>query len=137
MLFGFKIPFLLVTFPFLNCSIHVNDIMLYAIIVLFVLAAVVGLIILKNWITGSETSRTTVYVHGIFAALGLVLLIVHYFQNGAKALQTSIILFVVAALAGFYMFLRDLKGKMSPVWLAVVHGLVGATGLIFIVLTVI
>jgi len=110
--------------------------MLYAIIVLFVLAAVVGLIILKNWITGSETSRTTVYVHGIFAALGLVLLIVHYFQNGAKALQTSIILFVVAALAGFYMFLRDLKGKMSPVWLAVVHGLVGATGLIFIVLTV-
>ena len=111
--------------------------MLYAIIVLFVLAAVVGLIILKNWITGSETSRTTVYVHGIFAALGLVLLIVHYFQNGAKALQTSIILFVVAALAGFYMFLRDLKGKMIPVWLAVVHGLVGATGLIFIVLTVI
>jgi len=111
--------------------------MLYAIIVLFALAAVVGLIILKNWITGSETSRTTVYVHGIFAALGLVLLIVHYFQNGAKALQTSIILFVVAALAGFYMFLRDLKGKMSPVWLALVHGLVGATGLIFIVLTVI
>ena len=54
-----------------------------------------------------------------------------------KALQTSIILFVVAALAGFYMFLRDLKGKMSPVWLALVHGLVGATGLIFIVLTVI
>ena len=110
--------------------------MLYAIIVLFALAAVVGLIILKNWITGSETSRTTVYVHGIFAALGLVLLIVHYFQNGAKALQTSIILFVVTALAGLYMFFRDIKSKMSPVWLAVVHGLVGATGLIFIVLTV-
>ena len=111
--------------------------MLYAIIVLFTLAAVVGLIILKNWITGSETSRATVYAHGIFAALGLILLIVHYFQNGAKALQTSIILFVVAALAGFYMFLRDIKGIMSPVWLAVVHGLVGATGLIFIILMVV
>ena len=111
--------------------------MLYAVIVLFVLAAAVGLIILKNWITGSETSRATVYVHGIFAALGLLLLILQYFQNGAKALQTSILLFVVAALVGFYMFLRDIKGKMSPVWLAVVHGLVAATGLIFILLMVI
>ena len=111
--------------------------MLYAIIVLFVLTAAFGLFILKNWITGGKTSRVTVYAHGIFAASGLILLIVHYFQNGAKALQTSIILFVVAALVGFYMFSRDIKGKMSPVWLAVVHGLVGATGLILILLMVV
>ena len=111
--------------------------MLYAIIALFALAAVFGLIILKNWITGKETSRATVYAHGIFAAIGLVVLLVHYFQSGAKTLQTSIILFVVAALVGFYMFLREVKGKMSPVWLAVVHGLVGATALILIIVMVI
>ena len=43
----------------------------------------------------------------------------------------------MAALAGFYMFLGDIKGKMSPTWLAIVHGLVGATGLILIILMVI
>ena len=111
--------------------------MLYAIIVLFAFAAAVGLIILKNWLTGQNTSRSIIYTHGILAALGLVLLIVFYFQNGAKTLQTSIILFVVAALAGFYMFIRDLKGKMSPVWLAIVHALVGITGFVLIVLMVI
>jgi hypothetical protein len=111
--------------------------MLYAIIALFALAAVVGLIILKNWLTSQNTSRATIYAHGIFAALGLVLLIVYYFQNGAKTLQTSIILFVIGALVGFYMFFRDIKGKMSPIWLAVVHGLVGIAGFVLIVLMVI
>jgi uncharacterized membrane protein len=111
--------------------------MLYAIIAVFALAAVVGLIILKNWLTGATTSRATVYTHGIFAALGLVLLIVYYFQTEVKALQTSIILFLVAAIAGFYMFFRDLKGKMSPTWLAIVHGLVAVAGFVLIVLMVI
>ena len=111
--------------------------MLYTIIVLFALAAVVGLIILKNWLTGQNTSRAIIYTHGIFAALGLVLLIVYYFQNGAKSVQTSIILFLIAAIAGFYMFFRDLKGIMSPTWLAIVHGLVAVAGFVLIVLMVI
>ena len=67
--------------------------MLYATIVLFALAAVMGLLILKSWLTGEKISRTIIYAHGIFAALGLALLIVHYFQNGAKTLQAAIILF--------------------------------------------
>ena len=111
--------------------------MLYAIIVLFLLAAVFGLIILKNWLTAQNTARATIYTHGVFAALGLVLLIVYYFQNKGKSLQTSIILFLVAAIAGFYMFFRDLKGEMSPTWLAIVHGLVAVAGFVFIVLMVI
>ncbi len=111
--------------------------MLYATIALFALAAVVGLIILKNWLTGATTSRATVYAHGILAACGLVLLIIYYFQSGVKALQTSIILFLVAAIAGFYMFFRDLKGVMSPTWLAIVHGLVAVAGFVLIVLMVI
>lgn len=111
--------------------------MLYAIIALFAIAAVLGLIILKNWLTNQDTSRTTVYAHGVFAALGLVLLLVYYFQNGAKTLQTSIILFLIAAIGGFYMFFRDMKGKMSPTWLAVVHGLVAVAAFVFVVLMVI
>ena len=110
--------------------------MIYAIIVLFALAAVAGLIILKNRLTSQTTSRIIIYSHGVFAAVGLVLLIIYYFQSGAKLLQTSIILFVVGALVGFYMFFRDLKGIMSPVWLAIVHGLVGVAGFVLIILMV-
>ena len=111
--------------------------MIYAIIFLFAIAAVIGVGILKNWLTNQNTARTTIYSHGAFAALGLVLLLVYYFQSGAKALQTSIILFLVAAIAGFYMFFRELKGKMSPTWLGVVHGLVAVAAFVFILLMVI
>jgi NAD/NADP transhydrogenase beta subunit len=102
--------------------------MLYATIVLFALAAIVGFIILKNWLTSADTSRTTVYLHGVFAALALVLLVMYAFQNPANYPKASIILFVIGALVGFYMFAEDLRKKFSPTWLAVVHALFGVAG---------
>lgn len=102
--------------------------MLYFTIVLFALAAVVGFIILKNWLTSAETGHTTVYLHGIFAALALVLLIVYALQNPANYPKASIILFAIGALLGFYMFAEDLRKKFSPTWLAIVHALFGIAG---------
>jgi NAD/NADP transhydrogenase beta subunit len=102
--------------------------MLYATIVLFALAAIVGFSILKNWLTSADTSRTTVYLHGLFAALALVPLVMYAFQNPANYPKASIILFVIGALVGFYMFAEDLRKKFSPTWLAVVHALFGVAG---------
>ena len=102
--------------------------MLYFTILLFALAAVVGFIILKNWLTSAETSRTTVYLHGIFAALALVLLIFYALQNPANYPKASIILFAIGALLGFYMFAEDLRKKFSPTWLAIVHAIFGIAG---------
>ena len=127
-----------VTFYLLTYSIgQTGPFMLYLTIVLFALAAVIGLVILKNWLTVAHTSRTVVYAHGIFAALALVLLVVYFVSHPAGSLRTSLILFVVAALAGLYMFFQDLKGKFSPVWLAVIHGLVAVSGFVFLLLLVI
>lgn len=106
--------------------------MLYTTIVLFALAAIVGFIILKNWLTAAETSRTIVYLHGIFAAVALVLLVVYAFQNPANYPKASIILFVIGALVGFYMFAEDLRKKFSPTWLAVVHALFGVGGFLIL-----
>jgi len=111
--------------------------MLYLTIGLFALAAIIGFIILKNWLTSANTSRTVVYTHGVFAALALILLLVQTLKNPEGHLQTSLILFVVAAIGGFYMFFQDLKGKFSPIWLAVTHALLAAGGLIFLLLNVI
>ncbi len=103
--------------------------MLYLNIALFAIAAIIGLIILKNWLTSANTSRAVVYAHGIFAAGGLVLLFIYFMKNNNQQdIKTSLILFAVAAVAGFYMFFQDLKGKFSPTWLAVTHALIGVAG---------
>ena len=111
--------------------------MLYLIIGLFALAAVIGLLIFKNWLTNAKTSRTVIYLHGIFAATALVLLLVVALQNHVSALRTSVILFVIAALGGIYMFIRDLRGKFSPIWLATVHALLAVAGFLVLIFYVV
>jgi hypothetical protein len=111
--------------------------MLYLSIALFGLAAVFGIIIIKNWILSSDTSRTVVYAHGIFAALALGLLVFYFTQNPDSRVQTSLVLFGLAALVGFYMFFKDLKGVFSPTWLGILHGLVAVAGFICLLLLVI
>ena len=111
--------------------------MLYLNIALFAIAAIIGVIILKNWLTSATTSRTVVYAHGIFAAAGLVILFIYFMKNAQQDIKTSLILFAVAAVAGFYMFFQDLRGKFSPTWMAVVHGLVAVAGFVFLLMAVI
>ena len=104
--------------------------MLYLTIALFALSAVFGLIILIKWLTKKEASRAVVYSHGTVAALALVLLITYAVLHPENFPKTSVILFVVAAVAGFYMFFNDLAKKPSPLVLAVVHALVAVCGVI-------
>ena len=101
--------------------------MLKIAIVLFVLAAVTGLLILIKWLMKKDASRAVVYSHGICAALGLSLLSYYAFQNPDHFPKASLILFLTAALAGFYMFFQDLKGKASSIALALIHALVAIT----------
>ena len=110
--------------------------MLYLTIGLFAVAAVVGLLILKNWLTASKTSRTVIYAHGIFAAAALLLLLVQVLRNPAGFLRTGLLLFVIAAIGGFYMFFQNLKGKMSPTWLALTHAALAVSGFVFLLLTI-
>lgn len=120
--------------PFAHGLIYTSktNTMLYITISLFALAAVAGALILKNWLTSEPASRTTVYLHGIFAAAGLVLLIFFAFKNPDNYPKAGLILFVTGALVGFYMFAADLKKKFSPMWLAIVHALLGVSGFLML-----
>ena len=111
--------------------------MLYLTIGLFAIAAVLGVVILKSWLTAGTTSKAVIYGHGIFAALGLVLLVILLLNNPGNSYRNALILFVIAALVGFYMFFRDLKGKFSPKWLAIVHALLALAGVVLLLLMVI
>ena len=106
----------------------------YVSIAVFALAAVLGLTILTKWLGKKEVSRTVVYSHGAFAALGLVLLVAYAVQNPENFPKTALILFVIAALGGFYMFFKTLQQKMSPLAIAFVHALLAVSGFVGLLL---
>lgn len=106
--------------------------MLYISIALFALTAVLGIAILYNWLMKKNASAAVVYSHGIFAAIALVFLVVFAVQNPGNYPKISIILFVVAALGGFYMFYNDLKKKFSPMSVALVHALLAVGGFVML-----
>ena len=108
--------------------------MIYTAIALFALSAILGLTILLKWISKKDASKAVVYSHGIVAATALVILVVYAFMNPGNFPKVSIGLFVVSAIAGFYMFINDLRKKMSPLSLALIHALVAVSGFVTLLL---
>ena len=108
--------------------------MIYLSIALFAVAAVGGLFIFKALLQKQATPKPIVYAHGAAAAIALVTLIVYAVQNPANYPKVSIILFVVAALGGSFLFFRDMKGTPGPVGLAAVHALAAVTGFVLLLL---
>lgn len=110
--------------------------MIYVSIVLFALAAGLGLSMLIKWLTQKEASKGVIYSHGIAAAVALVLLIIFSFRNPAKFPEASLILFVLAALGGFYLFFKTFKKQPGPVGVALVHALLAVAGFVALLLFV-
>lgn len=103
--FGRKVPFF----------------MLVTSIVLFALAALQGAFLLVEIVRKRNTKKLVVFGHGFFAVLGLGLLLYHTATTEA-APWFSISLFLLAALLGVTLLVRDLKGKPGPRELAFFHG---------------
>jgi hypothetical protein len=103
---------------------------LYLIITLFALGALIGMYLLALVLQKKETPKSIAMVHGLFVVVALVLLII-YNSNHPGPVE-SLVLFVLAALGGLILFMRDLSGKSLPKWLALTHGLIAVTGFIFL-----
>ena len=110
--------------------------MLYLTIALFALAALLGLWILKHWLAGQGAPRGVVYAHGLVAAAGLGLLAYFALRNPTHYPQISLLLFVVAALGGFYLLFRDLRGQNSPMAIAGLHAVLAVGGFLSLLLFV-
>lgn len=102
--------------------------MLITTVILFALAAVLGLVLITKVLKDETTPKGVVYAHGGAAALALVLLITAWLRQGDSLLMTSVLIFTVAALGGFVLFGQDIRGKQVPKWLAVVHALAAVAG---------
>ncbi len=101
-------------------------------IILFAVAAVFGIINLVRILAADRAPRATVYIHGVFAAVSLVLLIIYAVLHSAAAPIVALILFIIAALGGFTLFGIDVGTKKPPKWLGFVHGAVAVAGFIFL-----
>lgn len=108
--------------------------MLIVSIIIFAAAAVFGLINLIAILTNKQTAKPAVYLHGLFAAIALVLLIVFTVNAAGNSPMVSLILFIVVALVGFFLFARDLTKKPGPKAIAVVHGVVAVVAFIILLI---
>ncbi|MFL5765924.1 MAG: hypothetical protein ACJ77K_18405 [Bacteroidia bacterium] len=103
---------------------------LYLIITLFALGALVGMYLLALVLQKKETPKFVAFIHGAFVVAALILLITYSLQN--PGLREAIVLFVIAAIGGLVLIIRDVTAKPIPRWLAVVHGLIAVSGFIFL-----
>lgn len=110
--------------------------MLYLSIALFSGSAVLGLVILVRWLSKTDASRGIIYAHGIAAATALVILGLYSFQNPADFPRLSLILFVIAALGGFYLFFSNMKSGAKPVAIAFIHALLAVGAFVTLLLFV-
>ena len=104
--------------------------MIVAAIIIFCLAALGGIVLLTYVLRSKPTPKGLSMIHGGAAFVGVVLLVIFAITSDAEYRHVpSILLFVIAAIGGGVLAWRDISGKSVPKWLAVVHGLVAATGL--------
>jgi hypothetical protein len=118
-------------------SDETNSIMLIAALVIFGLAALLGLTVAIQILKKRETSKGVAVTHGIFGAAGLVVLLVYALKNPQTLLTTAIVLLVIAALGGAIVFANDLRKKPGPVALVVIHALVAVAAVVIVLLVAI
>jgi len=105
-------------------------------IVLFAVAALGGIIMAMMRLGGRELPPIGLaIVHGLFAAAGLVTLIISLIAHGYTiATIIALLGFLGAAVGGFYLFSLHLKRQALPVPSVLVHG--GFAVISFIILLV-
>lgn len=109
--------------------------MVLAAILVFLLAAVFGLFILARVLQNKPTPKPAVIIHGPIAAVGLVLVIIDIVKGHTEGLLISaLIIFIVAAIGGFTMYVLDTLGKRIPKPLAIIHPLVALAALIVLII---
>lgn len=87
----------------------------------FLLAVVLGIYLLSLVLGNKPIPKMVAMIHGFFAAIGLILLVIYpFYFNPAPIL--SLILFIFAAIGGATMAYTGISGKPVPAWLALGHG---------------
>ncbi len=103
-------------------------------LVLFGIAALGGLVMAAIRLRGAERPPTGIaLLHGALAAAGLIALIVAVVGGSVPGLaRTALIIFIVAALGGFFLFAQHMQKKALPIPVMVIHALVAVVGFVLL-----
>lgn len=104
--------------------------------VLFAIAALGGSVMAFMRFSGRELPPMALaLVHGLFAASGLIaLLVVVIGANVSTQSEIALGGFVIAALGGFYLFSYHLRGKALPVPVVLIHGVVAVISFVLLLM---
>jgi hypothetical protein len=104
-------------------------------LILFAVAAVLGLIFAANYFKNGKLPLGLAAVHGIFAASGLVLLIISVLMGETSTIGIiAMIIFIIAALGGFILLYNHLtKGKL-PRQLIAIHAVAAVIAFLILLL---
>jgi hypothetical protein len=103
-------------------------------LILFAIAAAGGIVMAAMRLTGRPTPPFALaIVHGIFAAAGLVTLIVAVAGGSRGLAVTALIGFIIAALGGLYLLLFfHLKRSALPIPVMLIHAAVAVISFILL-----
>ena len=102
--------------------------MLTASIILFLYAALSGLVMLVGICSGAKPWMPLALGHGVLAATALVLALLEAIATGVAAIRYGVAILVLAALGGFLLLSFHLRGKPHHWVVVVLHGLLALGG---------
>jgi len=104
--------------------------------ILFAIAAVGGVIMALIRFSGRDFPPAFLaVVHGVFAAAGIVTLLVAALAPGvALTIRIALVLFVGAAIGGFSLVYFHAKRRPLPISYIVIHGLVAVVAFVILIL---
>lgn len=103
--------------------------MLVTAILIFLVAAIGGLIMATRIFSDRTPPVAFAVGHGLFAATGLLLLLWMWAQGQLTGLATAgLVILVLAAIGGFFLLSFHVRGKPHPKPVVVVHASVAVIG---------
>ena len=102
--------------------------MLTASIVLFLYAALGGLVMVVGIFRGAKPWLPLALGHGVLAATALVLALLVAIETGVAAIKYGVAVLVLAALGGFFLLSFHLRGNPHPRVVVVLHALLAVGG---------
>jgi len=101
-------------------------------IILFAIAALGGATLAYMRFTNKTIPLLLALVHGLFAAPGLVLLILGFMRMGGKGITAALVIFLIAAIGGFTLLSFQLRSRPLPIPLVLIHGVAALVAFIIL-----
>jgi glucose uptake protein GlcU len=103
--------------------------------ILFAIAALGGVVMALMRFSGRDYPPVALAViHGLFAAAGLIALILIAFAPGVvSSVRLALLLFLVAAIGGFTLIYYHAKKRPLPISVVVIHGLIAVVAFVILI----